>query len=147
MNIDLGDAPVGTPPDAGQKAQIRLILATKDIASGGTGATTEKDAVTSLTTQVDTAATSIALSAATHSGLILRCTAATAVTITVTGDLGAKFNCLVIQAGAGQITFVGAGGATINSFGAALKTAGQHASASILRVAASTYNLSGNLTA
>lgn len=115
------------------------------VGNGGTGATTAKVAVTNLVTQIDTASTAFSLSAGTYSGTILRCTAATAVTITVPGDLGAGFNCLIIQGGAGQITFATSGGATINSFGALTKTAGQHASASLIRVAASTYNLSGNL--
>ncbi len=103
-----------------------------------------KTVVTNLTTITDNANTTINL-ANSDSGTIVRCTAATAVTVNVVGDLNAGFNCLVIQAGAGQITFAGTSGATVNSFGALLKTAGQHASASIIRVAASTYNLSGNL--
>lgn len=114
------------------------------VSKGGTGAATAREAVTNLTNIVNNANTTINLST-TNSGTILRCTAATAVTINVSGELGANFNVLVIQAGAGQITFVAAGGAAVNSFGALMKTAGQHASAALIRVASSTYNLSGNL--
>jgi hypothetical protein len=76
---------------------------------------------------------------------IIRCTASSAVTITVPSSLPAGFSCMVIQGGTGQITFQAGAGATLNSFGSLLRTAGQHAPASIMRVAGSTYNLSGNL--
>jgi hypothetical protein len=52
---------------------------------------------------------------------------------------------MVIQAGAGQVTITAGDGTTLNSFGSLVKTAGLHAPASIIRVAAATYNLSGNL--
>ena len=93
---------------------------------------------------VDNAGTSITL-ADTDNNKIVRCTAATAVTITVPSTLTAGFSCMVIQAGAGQVTFVAGSGATLNSFGNLLKTAGQHAPASLIRVGAGIYNLSGNL--
>jgi hypothetical protein len=52
---------------------------------------------------------------------------------------------MVIQAGTGQVTFVAGSGTTLNSFGNLLRTAGQHAPASLIRVASGMYNLSGNL--
>ena len=103
-----------------------------------------KAAVTSLVTITDNANTSITL-ADSDSGGVLRCTAATAVTITVPSTLASGFNVLIIQAGAGQVTISAGSGTTINSYASLVKTAGQHAGASLIRVAAGTYNLSGNL--
>lgn len=93
---------------------------------------------------VDNAATSITL-ADTDNNKIVRCTAATAVTITVPSTLAAGFSCMVIQSGAGQVTFAAGSGATLNSFGNLLKTSGQHAPSSLIRIGAGIYNLSGNL--
>lgn len=92
----------------------------------------------------DNSATSITLADA-DNNKIIRCTAATAVTITVPSTLAAGFSCMLIQAGAGQVTFAAGSSATLNSFGNLLKTAGQHAPASLIRVGAGIYNLSGNL--
>ena len=92
----------------------------------------------------DNAGTTITLED-TDNNKVVRCTSATAVTITVPSTLAAGFSCMVIQAGAGQVTFAAGSGATLNSFGNLLKTAGQHAPASLIRVGAGIYNLSGNL--
>ena len=71
--------------------------------------------------------------------------AATAVTINIPSTLAAGFSCMIIQAGVGQVAFQAGSGTTLNSFGALVKTAGQHAPASIIRVGVGIYNLSGNL--
>jgi hypothetical protein len=92
----------------------------------------------------DNANTSITLADA-DNNTVVRCTAATAITLTIPSTLAAGFSCMVIQSGAGQITIAAGAGATLNSFGSLVKTAGLHAPASIIRVAAATYNLSGNL--
>ena len=113
---------------------------------GVIGATGPQGPQPSLTV-VDNAATTITL-ADSDNNSVIRCTSATAVTITVPSSLAAGFSCMVIQAGVGQVTFQ-AGlvptAATLNSFGNLLKTAGQHAPASIIRVGSGVYNLSGNL--
>ena len=93
---------------------------------------------------IDNAATSITISDA-DNNRIVRCTAATAVTVTVPSTLATGFSCMVIQAGAGQVTFAAGSGTTLNSFGSLLRTAGQHAPASLIRVGSGVYNLSGNL--
>jgi hypothetical protein len=92
----------------------------------------------------DNAATEITL-ADTDNNKIVRCTASSAVTVTVPSTLAAGFSCMVIQAGIGQAKFQAGSGATLNSFGNLLKTAGQHAPASIIRLGPGIYNLSGNL--
>ena len=95
-------------------------------------------------TMVDIASTTINL-AASDAGTIINCTAATAVTVNLpTADTNAGYNVMIIQSGAGAVT-IAANGNTRNSFGSAFTTAGQHAACSIVRTAASTYNLSGNL--
>lgn len=107
---------------------------------GATGATGPQPSLT----VVDNSAVAITL-ADTDNNAIIRCTSASAVTITVPSTLAAGFSCMAIQAGAGQVTISAGAGATLNSFGNLLKTTGQHAPASIIRVGAGIYNLSGNL--
>ena len=113
------------------------------IPRGDTGATGLTGPQPSLTV-VDNAGTSITLADGDNNAII-RCTSASAVAITVPSTLAAGFSCMVIQSGAGQVTISAGAGATLNSFGNLLKTAGQHAPASIIRVEAGIYNLSGNL--
>jgi molybdopterin-binding protein len=55
------------------------------------------------------------------------------------------FSCTVIQLGTGQVTIV-ASSTTLNSYNG-LKLIGQHAAATIVCYAASTFNVAGNLTA
>jgi hypothetical protein len=118
------------------------LLAAKGV-QGDIGSTGPTGPEPSLTI-ADNAATSITL-ADTDNNRVVRCTASSAVTITVPSTLAAGFSCMVIQAGTGRVTFQAGSGATINSFGNLLATAGQHAPASLMRVASGVYNLSGNL--
>jgi hypothetical protein len=76
---------------------------------------------------------------------VVRCTASSAVTIIVPSTLAAGFSCMIIQAGTGRVTLQAGDGTTLNSFGNLLATAGQHAPASVIRVASGMYNVSGNL--
>ena len=83
--------------------------------------------------------------AAVDAGTVINSTSATAITINLpAADTAAGYNVMIIQSGAGAVT-IAANGNTLNSFGSAFTTAGQHAACSIVRTAASTYNLSGNL--
>jgi len=132
---------VGYFPDAYQDIIWQLIAAKGDTGSQGPAGPTGPEP--SLTI-ADNANTAITL-ADTDNNKVVRCTAATAVTVTVPSTLAAGFSCMVIQAGTGQVTFVAGSSATLNSFGNLLKTAGQHAPASIMRVASGMYNVSGNL--
>jgi hypothetical protein len=111
--------------------------------TGDTGPTGPTGPEPSLTI-ADNANTSITL-ADTDNNRVVHCTASSAVTITVPLTLAAGFSCMVIQSGTGKVTFVAGSGATLNSFGNLLSTAGQHAPASLMRVASGVYNLSGNL--
>ena len=136
---DTGDAgPKGETGETGPKGD------TGDTGpKGDTGDTGPAGPEPSLTI-ADNSATSITL-ADSDNNTVIRCTTSSAVTITVPSTLAAGFSCMVIQEGAGQVTFAQGSGATLNSFGNLLKTAGQHAPASLMRVASGVYNLSGNL--
>jgi hypothetical protein len=118
------------------------LLAAKGVQGdvGDTGPTGPEPSLTI----ADNAATSITL-ADSDNNRVIRCTASSAVTVTVPSTLAAGFSCMIIQAGTGRVTFVAGSGATLNSFGNLLSTAGQHAPASLMRVASGVYNLSGNL--
>jgi hypothetical protein len=77
-------------------------------------------------------------------GLILRYTGTSAATFTLpaAGTLPEGFNCMVLQASTGQITF---GGATVNNRNSFTKTAGQYAIATILYVGG-IYIVSGEMS-
>jgi hypothetical protein len=98
-------------------------------------------------TIVTDSATAITLSV-THVRGYLRCTAATAAVVTVPlnfTDLPIGGSISGVQAGAGRVQIVGAGGVTIN--GSRTYTLEQWSPFSILKVAANAYDLSGDLVA
>jgi len=66
------------------------------------------------------------------------------ITLTVPAGLGAGFNVLIIQLGAGTVTPT-ASGTTINQRLSYTKTAGQYAVATLVAYAADTFVLSGDL--
>ena len=68
-----------------------------------------------------------------------------ACTVTVPNTLFAGFNCFLLQAGAGQVTIVGAG-VTVNNRTAYNKTAGTYAIATILGLNATTFVSSGDMS-
>lgn len=63
----------------------------------------------------------------TDDGGVVEISNAAAIALTLPNSLPAGFSCLVTQAGAGQITFTAAGGATIRQRSSLTKTAGQWA--------------------
>jgi hypothetical protein len=77
-------------------------------------------------------------------GLILRYTGTSAATFTLpaAGTLPEGFNCMVLQASTGQITF---GGSTVNNRNSFTKTAGQYAIVTILYVGG-IYIVSGEMS-
>jgi hypothetical protein len=80
--------------------------------------------------QKDISATSYLLTAA-DSGYLLRFTAATAVTVTLPNNLPAQWSADILQAGAGQITFTAASGATLGEPDNHFHTAKQGAQVSL----------------
>ena len=90
--------------------------------------------------------------AASDLGKEIYCTSASAVTLTLPNSLPVGFNCAVIQAAAGQITFSAAGGANRRNRQSHTKSAGQWAVCSLLVVtnsggSAAEYILSGDTAA
>jgi len=81
---------------------------------------------------------------ATDNGKVVTLSNAAAITLTVPADLGAGFNCLIVQLGAGKVTPT-ASGTTINQRLGYTKTAGQYAVATLVSYAANTFVLSGDL--
>jgi hypothetical protein len=77
-------------------------------------------------------------------GTVIVTTATSAINVTVPSSLSASFSCLIVQGDTGQLTFV-VSGTTINSYNSLTKTAGRYAAASLVRVAANTFILSGQL--
>lgn len=75
---------------------------------------------------------------------------ATAVNLTVPPDSAgflARSQVVVVQLGAGQVTFVPGSGVTLHSYDGNLKLAGQYAGATLVNVATDTWVIMGNLTA
>jgi hypothetical protein len=93
-----------------------------------------------------TDATTSRVLSASDNGKVIYCTSGSAVTITTATGLGAGFSCMVIQGGAGQITFAQGSSTTLASYGSFLKTAGQNAVVSVVSPVANTFILGGNLT-
>lgn len=76
-------------------------------------------------------------------GMVLRCTAALTLTLTLpaAGTLPEGFNCMVLQASTGQITF----GGTFSNRNSFTKTAGQYAITTVLYVGG-VYIVSGEMS-
>jgi hypothetical protein len=70
--------------------------------------------------------------AAADNGTIIYMNKATAVTVTLPNSLPAGFNCVVVQEGAGQVTFAAASGATKQSPNGASKISIQYGSVSLM---------------
>jgi hypothetical protein len=83
---------------------------------------------------------------ASDNGKIVTCSNASPITVTVPSGLGAGFNCLVIQKGAGQITF-SPSSTTINNRQTHTKSAGQHALCTLAADVADNFYLGGDTSA
>jgi hypothetical protein len=108
--------------------------------TGGNAATSKLSGFVS-NVSTETAGRTIAL---TDNGLILRYTGTSSATFTLpaAGTLPEGFNCMVLQASTGQITF---GGTTPNNRNGFTKTAGQYAIATILYIGG-IYIVSGEMS-
>jgi hypothetical protein len=80
---------------------------------------------------IDEATTARTLTDA-DNGRVIRCTNAAGCAITV-GGLADGFGCMIVQKGAGVVTFVAAGGSTLNAYLGAAQTAGLNAQATIIK--------------
>jgi hypothetical protein len=82
---------------------------------------------------------------AADNGKIVTLNNAAAITLTIPSGLGAGFSCLVIQLGAGQVTVVAGGGATLNSYSSFVDLGGQYAMGTIVAPTANNFILGGQI--
>jgi hypothetical protein len=90
------------------------------------------------------ASTSRTLSAG-DNGKVIYCTSGSAVTITTAAGLNVGFSCVVVQGGAGNVTFVQGAGTTLGSYSGVLVIEGIYGVAKIIVPVADVFVLSGNL--
>jgi hypothetical protein len=82
---------------------------------------------------------------ASDNGKVVTFNNASAITLTVPSGLPVGFNCLVLQKGAGQVTFT-TSATTINNRQSLTKTAGQYAVASLISIASNSFVTGGDLS-
>ena len=95
--------------------------------------------------QINTISSSYSL-AATDNSEVVQSNAASAITVTIPAGLPTGFNCMVLQYGAGQITFSAASGVTIINRNSYNKTIGQYALATVLHIGSNIVIISGELS-
>lgn len=83
---------------------------------------------------------------ATDNGKVVTCSNGSAITVTVPSGLGAGFNVMVVQLGAGQVTF-SPSSTTVNNRQSHTKIAGQYGTASLVAYASDTFALGGDTAA
>jgi hypothetical protein len=76
---------------------------------------------------------------------VVTCSNAGAITVTVPSGLGVGFSCMVVQIGAGQVTF-SPSSTTINNRQSHTKIAGQYGIASLVAYASNVFVLGGDTT-
>lgn len=84
--------------------------------------------------------------AATDNAEVIQSNATSAIIITIPAGLPTGFNCMVLQYGAGQITFSGESGVTIINRNGFNKSIGQYALVTILHIGSNNVIISGELS-
>lgn len=82
---------------------------------------------------------------ASHLNKMVEANNASAITVTLDGNLPVNGECNIVQAGNGSVTFVAGGGFTIKSFGGALSISGLNAGVTVKRIDATNYRVIGAL--
>ena len=95
--------------------------------------------------QINTISNSATL-AATDNAEIIQSNASSAITVTIPTGLPTGFNCMVLQYGAGQITFSPAAGVTLINRNSYNKSIGQYALVTLLHIGSNVVIISGELT-
>ncbi|MHA8079769.1 hypothetical protein VR610_01300 [Aquirufa regiilacus] len=113
-----------------------------DLSGNLTGSTT--NTLSGFGAQINTISNSYSL-ATTDNSEVIRSDAATAITLTIPAGLPMGFNCMILQYGAGQITFSPASGVTIINRNSYNKTIGQYALATVLHIGSNVVIISGEL--
>lgn len=114
-----------------------------DLSGNLTGSTT--NTLSGFGAQINAISTSYSL-AATDNSEVVQSNAASAITVTIPAGLPTGFNCMVLQYGAGQITFSPASGVTIINRNSYNKTIGQYALATVLHIGSNVVIISGELS-
>lgn len=110
--------------------------------TGPTGPTGTTDYSASVNAQTGTAYALVA----SDNGKVVTLNNASSIGVTASASLGAGFNCVLLQLGAGQVTVNAGSGVTLNARAGFKKLAGQYAAASLVAYAADTFALSGDTT-
>jgi hypothetical protein len=84
--------------------------------------------------------------AVTDNSEVVQSNSASAITMTIPAGLPTGFNCMVLQYGAGQITFSGAAGVNIINRNGYNKTMGQYSLVTILHIGSNNVIISGELS-
>lgn len=114
-----------------------------DVSGNLSGSTT--NTLSGFGAQINTVNTSISL-AATDNSEVIRSDAASAISVTIPAGLPSGFNCMVLQYGAGQITFSPAAGVTLINRNNYNKTIGQYALVTVLHIGSNVVVISGELS-
>lgn len=116
-----------------------ILKGTSGVLSAATAGT---DYVVPTATMNDQTGTTYTLQAS-DNGKVVTFSNASAITVTVPSGLGAGFNCMVVQKGAGQVTF-SPSSSTINNRQSHTKIAGQYGVVSLVAYAADVFALGGD---
>lgn len=156
---DLTDSPEGTTKrmDGQQIIAKKLktttgptVLAIGAIADGEflkrSGSTIVSDSPTAAAASINPQTGTTYTIQASDNGKVITCSNAGAITVTVPSGLGVGFNCMVIQKGAGQVTF-SPSSTTINNRQSHTKIAGQHGIVSLVADVANNFYLGGDTAA
>ena len=131
----------GTQTIAGAKTFSGNTVISGTLTGGNAASSTISGFAANFNSQSTTAYTLVS----TDNGKILNFTNSTAGTITLPSTMPAGFNCMVVQNGAGQLTFTGSG-VTVNNRNAFNKSAGQYSIVTILYVSSTVAITSGEMS-
>lgn len=81
-----------------------------------------------------------------YNGKVIISNNTTGIAYTINSGLSQGFSCQVLQNSTGLITFTGAAGVTLNSYGGLTQIAGRYGSAAVQYVSSESYILAGNLS-
>lgn len=116
-----------------------LLKATSGVIAAATAGT---DYVSPTAVMNDQTGTTYTIQAS-DNGKVITCSNASAITVTVPSGLGVGFNCMVIQKGAGQVTF-SPSSSTVNNRQSHTKIAGQYGVVSLIAYVADVFVLAGD---
>jgi len=132
-------------------AEAGTLSGTIAINKGGTGATTATTALTNLGAAPinanlnDQIGAAYTLTSLDNGKVVTLDNSGSTITLTVPTGLAAGFNCMIVQKGAGLVTIVAAGGATVTNRSGFTKTGGQNVIVTILSIASNYFITGGDM--